>query len=109
MWWFGRHRQRRASALSRVDRTVTLDEGPLRVQVRIDSLGAVCPRPQLLTMRALDQMADGEVQELLVDNASSAEAIPAMGMTLGSTHLATVRDEECWRIYVRKGYVENER
>lgn len=108
MWWFGGQRQQRVSALSRVDRTVILDAGPLRVQVCIDCLGAVCPRPQLLTLRALDQMVDGEVLELLVDNASSAEAIPAMGMTLGSTHLATVRGTDGWRIYVRKGYVENE-
>jgi tRNA 2-thiouridine synthesizing protein A len=109
MWWFGRHKQQRPSVISRINRSVTLDGyGPLQVHVLIDCLGAVCPRPQLLTMRALDHMSDGEVLELLVDNPGSVEAIPAMGMTLGSMHLITVRDDDCWHIYVRKGYVENE-
>lgn len=108
MWWFGRQKQRRANAVTRVERNVTVDGfGSLPVQVHIDCLGAVCPRPQLLTMRALDHMQDGEVLELLVDNPGSAEAIPAMGMTLGSTHLLTVHDDGCWRIYVRKGYTES--
>lgn len=70
----------------------------------IDCYGAVCPRPQLLTMKAIDQMSDGEVLELLIDNPSSVEAIPSMGMALGSTHLATVKDGQGWRIYVRKGF-----
>ncbi|MFA7386762.1 MAG: sulfurtransferase TusA family protein [Thiohalobacteraceae bacterium] len=105
MGWFGRHKRRQPSALKRVDQTVTLaDQSALRVQVCIDCLGAVCPRPQLLTLRAIDQMSEGEVLELLVDNPSSAEAIPAMGMALGMTHLATLKDAHGWRIYVRKGY-----
>lgn len=81
--------------------------GELRVHVTIDCYGAVCPRPQLLTMKAIDQMRDGEVLELLIDNPSTVEAIPAMGLTLGSTHLATVRDEQGWRIYVRKGFQDD--
>lgn len=108
-WWFGRRKQPRVSAVTRVDRNTTLEGyGALLVHVHIDCLGAVCPRPQLLTMRALDHMENGEVLELLVDNPASAEAIPAMDMTLGSTHLITIHDEGCWRIYVRKGYMDNE-
>jgi len=34
-------------------------------------------------MKTLEQMQDGEVLELLVDNPSSIEAIPAMTLTLG--------------------------
>ena len=105
MWWFGRHKQQRPSVISRIDRHVTLEGyGPLHVHVFIDCLGAVCPRPQLLTMRALDQMSDSEVLEILVDNPGSVEAIPPIGMTLDSTHLITIRDDNCWRIYVCKGY-----
>jgi tRNA 2-thiouridine synthesizing protein A len=108
MWWFGRHKQQRPSVISRVNRDVKLNGyGSLHVHVHIDCMGAVCPRPQLLTMRALEQMSYGEVLELLVDNPGSVEAIPAMDMTLGSTHLITVQGDDCWHIYVRKGYVEN--
>lgn len=107
MWWFGRGKKRPPASLRRELRTVMLHGlGKVEVHVTIDCLGAVCPRPQLLTMKAVDQMSDGEVLELLIDNPSSAEAIPAMDMTLGSTHLATVKDEQGWRIYLRKGYQE---
>lgn len=108
-WWFRRRKQRRTSAVTRVDRSVLLEGyGPLTVHIHIDCLGSVCPRAQLMTMRALDHMKDGEVLELLVDNPASAEAIPGMDMTLGSTHLVTLRDESCWRIFVRKGYAGSE-
>ena len=107
MRWFARQKPRQASPIQQVERTIALaDYGQLHVNVRIDCLGAVCPRPQLLCMRALDQMQPGEVLELVVDNPSTAEAIPAMDMTLGSSHLITVRDNGCWRIYVRKDAVE---
>lgn len=109
MWWFGRHRKRPPASLDRTIHSVALEGfGELQVHVTIDCYGAVCPRPQLLTMKAIDQMHEGEVLELLIDNPSSAEAIPAMGMALGSTHLATVRDEQGWRIYVRKGFQDND-
>ena len=109
-WWFKGHKHKRPSVVSRIDRSIVLEGfGPLHVHVKVDCIGAVCPRPQLLTMRALDHMSDGEVLELLVDNPSSAEAIPAMGLTLGSTHLVTIHDNDCWRIYVRKGYGESNR
>lgn len=105
MWWFGRRKQPQSAGLSRTERSVMLPgSGATQIHVQIDCVGAVCPRPQLLTMRALDQMDEGEVLELLVDNPSSSEAIPAMCMTLGSTYLATVRDDQGWRIYIRKGY-----
>lgn len=105
MFWFSKRNQQSSIAVRRIDQVVRLESyGPLQVQVMVDCLGAVCPRPQLLTMRALDHMNDGEVLELLVDNPASAEAIPAMAMGLGSTHLVTMRNEGSWRIYLRKGF-----
>ncbi len=107
--WFGRRAQQRASAVKRVERSVFVHGyGSLTVHVHIDCLGAVCPRPQLLTMRALDHMEEGEVLELVVDNPGSAEAIPGMDMTLGSTHLVTLHEDSCWRIFVRKGYKDSD-
>ena len=109
MWWFSRRRRPHSSGLSRTEQTVTVPGlGAIRIQVQIDCLGAVCPRPQLLTMRALDHMEEGEILELVVDNPGSSEAIPALCMTLGGTHLATIHEDGGWRIYVRKGYSDGE-
>lgn len=104
MWFFGKKAKQQSAVVSCIGRIVDVCElGPIQVQVAIDCRGAVCPRPQLLTMKALDQMLDGEVVELLVDNPSSAEAIPAMALTLGSSHLITVKEVDYWTIYLRKG------
>lgn len=77
--------------------------GPVTVKRSLNCMGASCPRPQLLTMRALNEAQEGEVVEVLSDNPNSVEAIPAMMLVLCSTHLATVKDAGYWRVYVRKG------
>jgi TusA-related sulfurtransferase len=69
----------------------------------VDCVGASCPRPQLLTMKAINQLRDGEVIELITDNPVSVESIPDLMVVLCSTHLATVHEEDRWRIYLRKG------
>jgi TusA-related sulfurtransferase len=77
--------------------------GSVEIMRSVDCLGAACPRPQLLAMQMVEELKDGDVFELYSDNPTSVETIPALVMTLYSTHLATVRGEHGWRIYVRKG------
>lgn len=74
----------------------------LVIKQQIDCLGDSCPRPQLMTKKALNSAAPGDAFEVLVDNATSMEAIPPMMKDLHSSHLATVRAERCWHVYVRK-------
>lgn len=82
---------------------ITLSDGVARVVARkIDCLGDSCPRPQLMTKKALHEAAPGDVIEVMVDNPSSMEAIPPMLPALGATHLETVKSERRWDIYVRK-------
>lgn len=104
MSWLKRLWQGRKVSITQEVREVELP-GVGRVQVarRVDCLGAVCPRPQLLTMQMVEELAEGDVFELLSDNPTSVETIPSLAMVLSSTHLATVRDEQGWRIYIRKG------
>lgn len=73
------------------------------VKQTVDCIGDSCPRPQLMTKKAVGAAASGDVVEILVDNPTSMEAIPPMMPGLRSTHLATVRGERCWRVFVRKG------
>lgn len=69
----------------------------------VDCLGALCPRPQLLTMKVLGEVGSGGVVEVVLDNATAVEGFPALAQTLGCTHLGTVREPGCWRVYLRKG------
>lgn len=86
------------------DREVLLPgAGPTRITQSVDCLGAMCPRPQLLAMKVMGRLADGEVIELRCDSAPAVEGFPALAMTLESTHLATLRDERGWLVYLRKG------
>ncbi len=73
------------------------------VKQQVNCIGDSCPRPQLMTRKALAAAAQGDVIEVLIDNPTSMEAIPPMMPGLASTHLATVRADRCWRVYVRKG------
>ncbi len=79
------------------------DGTKVSVKQSINCLGDSCPRPQLMTKKALAAATQGDVIEVLIDNPTSVEAIPPMMPGLASTHLATVRAERCWRVFVRKG------
>lgn len=84
-------------------REVQLSDGQsYRVTRQVDCLGDSCPRPQLMTKKALADAALNDVIEVLVDNPSSMEAIPPMLNGIGATHLETVKAARCWEIYIRK-------
>ncbi|MEJ2644915.1 MAG: sulfurtransferase TusA family protein [Gammaproteobacteria bacterium] len=103
MGLFGKSKQVKdegSAALSTVD---VPGVGTLAITRQVNCLGDSCPRPQLLTKKALGQVNDGDVVEVLIDNPSSVEAIPPMMVELQSTHLATIKDPRQWRVYVRKG------
>ena len=83
--------------------SVTLSDGAVVVPARrIDCLGDSCPRPQLLTRKALGEAVSSEVIEVMLDNPSSVEALPPMCAPLDARHLETVKSDRCWRVYIRK-------
>jgi len=82
---------------------VTLGDGNTYTVVQVvDCIGDSCPRPQLMTKKTIGGIGVGQVIEVLVDNPSSMEALPPMCDELGATHLETVKDARCWKVYIRK-------
>lgn len=77
--------------------------GRVRVSYVVDCLGAMCPRPQLLTMKILAEITEGEIIEVVSDNPAAVEAFPSLAETLLCRHLLTLREQDCWRLYLRKG------
>ncbi|MDA8094205.1 MAG: sulfurtransferase TusA family protein [Betaproteobacteria bacterium] len=82
--------------------TVTLDDQHYTISQVVDVLGDSCPRPQLMTKKALSHAAPGAVIEVKVDNPTSMEAIPPMMPELNGSHLGTIKAERYWRVFVRK-------
>lgn len=81
----------------------TLSDGKtVKIARQVDCLGVSCPRPQLMTKKAINEIAVGEVIEVMADNPSSVEALPPMCDELDATHLETIKAPNCWRIYIRK-------
>lgn len=75
----------------------------MRVAHFVDCRGAMCPRPQMLTMKVMQKMKEGDVVEVNCDNPAAVEGFPSLAIKLASTHLCTLRDADTWRIYLRKG------
>jgi len=83
--------------------SVTLSNGTVvKVANRVDCLGDSCPRPQLMTKKALNAAATEDVIEVVIDNPTSMEALPPMCPQLSSTHLETVAVDNGWNVYIQK-------
>jgi len=76
--------------------------GWVHVVRSVDCLGAMCPRPQLLTMKVLGEIEPGEVIEVLSDNPTAVEGFPALAQALNCTYLTAIRESGQWRMYLRK-------
>lgn len=82
---------------------VTLSNGQtVKIARQVDCLGCSCPRPQLLTKKAVADAASGDVIEVTLDNPSSVEALPPMCDELDATHLETIKYSGGWRVYIQK-------
>ncbi|MBV2184280.1 MAG: sulfurtransferase TusA family protein [Rhizobium sp.] len=102
LWqWIGRsHRQER-----RVNRQELLPNiGPVCVAYVVDCSGEMCPRPQLLTRKIVEQARTGDVIEVISDNPAFVESFPWLADALLCSRLATIHDADRWRMYLRKGY-----
>ncbi|MDP2134279.1 MAG: sulfurtransferase TusA family protein, partial [Sulfuritalea sp.] len=49
---------------------VLSDGTKIRIARRVDCLGVSCPRPQLMTKKAVGEIAVGDIIEVLADNPS---------------------------------------
>lgn len=102
MGLFGRNKDKTPKNAA-VAGEVTLEDGSsYSVATVIDCVGDSCPRPQLMTKKALQNAAAGEVIEVRIDNPTSMEAIPPMMPELGARHLGTVKAGRYWRVIVTK-------
>lgn len=101
MGLFSRNKVEAAGAKAKAKATLG-DGTSVTIAQFVDCRGDSCPRPQLMTRKAVGQIGSGEVVEILVDNPSSVEALPPMCDELNATHLETIQEPRCWKVYIRK-------
>ncbi|SMH45639.1 sulfurtransferase TusA family protein [Maritimibacter sp. HL-12] len=81
----------------------TLSNGTvISIAQSVDCLGDSCPRPQLMTKKAVGQVGSGNVVEVVLDNPSSVEALPPLCDEMGARHLETIQEPRCWKVYIQK-------
>lgn len=81
----------------------TLSDGStITVTRSVDCIGDSCPRPQLMTKKAVREVGSGDVIEVVLDNPSSVEALPPMCDEMGAVHIETLQAPRCWKVYIRK-------
>ncbi|MBE9559300.1 MAG: sulfurtransferase TusA family protein [Proteobacteria bacterium] len=101
-WWAWLLRKEVIS-ISRELHSVELPDGEVvRVTHTVDCMDTSCPRPQMAAMNMLETMKKGNVLELITDNPTAIETVPALVMTLYCQHLATIHTDDGWCIYIRK-------
>ena len=76
--------------------------GKLALVSSVDCRGAMCPRPQLLTMKVVGEIRVDDVIEVISDNSSAVEGFSALAQALNCVHLKTLREAGYWRMYLRK-------
>jgi tRNA 2-thiouridine synthesizing protein A len=104
MDWLDRWLNRRRSPTGDQVREVHIPgQGRLVLVRSVDCLGAMCPRPQLLTMKVMGEIRAGEVIEVLSDNPTAVEGFSSLALALNCTLLKTLAVQGHWRMYLRKG------
>lgn len=83
--------------------SATLTDGTeISIASHVDCMGDSCPRPQLMTKKALGAASSNDVIAVAVDNPTSMEALPPLCSQLSSTHLETMAVDNGWHVYIQK-------
>ena len=68
----------------------------------LDVTGYVCPHPQLYTKKALQNMKENDILELIFDNPSSGESISSMCDRTGDEILEKNSDNGVFNFTIKK-------
>ena len=67
----------------------------------LDVRGQVCPYPELLTLKAIQNLSTGDTLEIMIDNPPSVRDIPVTLEKRGLTSLEIIRiDRGTWKILI---------
>ena len=102
MGLFGSKKNKSEASSEPAGEVVLADGKTYSIKQVVDCLGDSCPRPQLMTKKALTNADAGDVIEVHIDNPTSMESIPPMMPELNSIHLETIKEGRYWRVFVSR-------
>lgn len=74
----------------------------MQADEKLDCLGLYCPMPIVKTSLMIEELADGEVLEVVSDDVGIKEDMPAWCKTTGNEFLGLEEQDGEYRAYVRK-------
>lgn len=72
----------------------------------LDVVGLCCPMPLALTMERIKEMKNGEILEVLLDDEEAVFDIPKWCKKDGHRFLRLEKEENIYKLYIRKGGVD---
>ncbi|MFC5734126.1 sulfurtransferase TusA family protein [Cytobacillus gottheilii] len=80
----------------------------LQANMQLDAKGLACPMPVVKTKKAMTDLAEGQVLEVLATDKGSKADLAAWASSVGHQYIGTVEDEDILYHYIRKGNNEPE-
>ena len=75
---------------------------PENIDKVIDCQGMVCPKPQLLAKKAINEMESGQVAEVLITNPASVGSIKGIVAKDGLELLGESKEGSLFKVYFKK-------
>lgn len=75
----------------------------LKVNKTVDARGTACPGPLLAAKKAISEIGQGEVMEILSSDEGTKRDVPKWAMKKGHEYLGTIEESGYFRIYMKKG------
>jgi len=81
---------------------ITPDTGEIKEDVSIDCTGFYCPVPIYETRKKINELKDGQILKLIVDDPTSEVDLKAWSRTTGNEILSLTKDKDKLIYYIKK-------
>lgn len=68
----------------------------------VDCKGLACPLPVVRAKKAIDEIGDGQILEVVATDPGSVKDVPGWARRVGHEFLETVNDDDVFHHYIRK-------
>lgn len=74
----------------------------IKADVQLDAKGLACPMPIVKTKKAMNDLVDGQILEVIATDKGSKADLAAWAKTVGHQYIGTVEENDVMMHYIRK-------